>query len=164
MEKQPENAGIIRDEKGQFVPGQSGNPAGKPKGTFSITALIKQKLQDCPEGEKKTYAEYVIDRIMKDTLKGDSRTLKLLWNYIDGMPKQNISFEDTTDDLEILKKALYATGKTKQHIQDERKADSVKSDTATDIQDNIDPKSSESTGDTTDPVREVNDSSVGGIA
>jgi len=28
----PENSGPIKDEKGRFVPGTSGNPAGKPKG------------------------------------------------------------------------------------------------------------------------------------
>ena len=30
---EPENAGPLRNEKGQFPPGVSGNPGGKPKGS-----------------------------------------------------------------------------------------------------------------------------------
>lgn len=32
MADNPENTGPIKDERGRFVPGCSGNPAGKPKG------------------------------------------------------------------------------------------------------------------------------------
>lgn len=32
MADAPENTGAIKDELGRFLPGVSGNPAGKPKG------------------------------------------------------------------------------------------------------------------------------------
>jgi hypothetical protein len=43
--EEPENAGVVRNEKGQFVPGVSGNPDGKPPGAVSIVAKIKRNSE-----------------------------------------------------------------------------------------------------------------------
>lgn len=77
-----------------FKPGQSGNPAGRPKGSVSITAMIKKKLQEMPPDKKKTYLEYVVEKILSKALvDGDPQMLKLIWQYVDGMPIQKVEQE-----------------------------------------------------------------------
>jgi hypothetical protein len=86
----PENTGEIRNEKGQFIEGVSGNPNGRPKGSgISITTEIKRKLEEVPEGQKSTYLELLINRILKQAIQdGDTQMIKQVWAYIDGMPVQ----------------------------------------------------------------------------
>ena len=96
MNNKPENTGESRNEKGQFKPGYSGNPDGKPEGSLSITTEIKKKLKEIPEGQQKTYLELLINKIMhKAIVEGDQTTLKAIWNYIDGLPRESI---DVTSD------------------------------------------------------------------
>ncbi len=74
-----------------YKKGQSGNPEGRPKGSgISITTEIKKKLAKVPQGEKLTYLQLLIDKIMDQALKdGDKAMIRNIWNYIDGMPKQS---------------------------------------------------------------------------
>lgn len=87
---EPELAGNIRDERGRFKPGVSGNPAGKPKDTISITAAIRRRLEMLGPDQKRTVLEHLADNIMQDALDGKPRERKLTWNYIDGMPQQKV--------------------------------------------------------------------------
>jgi len=74
-----------------FMPGVSGNPNGRPAGSISITTAIKRKLEETPDGQKKTYLVQIVDKLIEKALiDGDEKVLKLLWNYIDGMPKASI--------------------------------------------------------------------------
>ena len=72
-----------------FEKGQSGNPAGRPPGSISITTEIKKKLDEVPDGQKKTYLELLINRILKQAVvDGDVQMLKTIWAYVDGMPRE----------------------------------------------------------------------------
>lgn len=90
METKPdkqENAGI-RDEKGRFVPGVSGNPNGRTKGV-SITEAIREELMKYPVDSKQTFLQAIVNKIFVKAINdGDVTMLKAIWNYIDGMPKQ----------------------------------------------------------------------------
>lgn len=94
MEENRENreiTGEIRNEKGQFISGVSGNPNGRPKGSYSIVELIKKKLEEIPEGKDKTYGEYFVEQIMKKTVvEGDVQMMRDVINRVDGMPTQSI--------------------------------------------------------------------------
>jgi hypothetical protein len=61
--------GAVRDERGRFVPGMSGNPAGKPPGTRNRATLLRASLdaEDSP-----AMARVVIDK----ALAGDVATAK----------------------------------------------------------------------------------------
>lgn len=88
-EESPGNTGVIRDDKGRFVPGVSGNPDGKPKGSLSLVALLKRELEKISEGEKMTYADVFIKKVLKGAIiDGDVQLLKEIFNRVDGMPKQ----------------------------------------------------------------------------
>lgn len=80
-----------RDEKtGRFVEGNSGGP-GRPEGSISVVEALKRALAECPEGEKKTYLELLIKRILKKGIAdGDVAMIKDIINRVDGMPKQSI--------------------------------------------------------------------------
>lgn len=85
-ENKPERA-----ENGQLLPGNTANPNGRPKGSYSIVEMIKKKLKEIPEGKDKTYAEYFIEQVMKKTVvEGDVTMMRDVINRIDGMPKQHI--------------------------------------------------------------------------
>jgi len=85
-----------------FVPGRSGNPAGRPKGSFSLVEMIKKKLQEIPEGKDRTYAEYFVEQIMKKSvIEGDTSMMKDMINRVDGMPRQNIGLDGGAEGLPI---------------------------------------------------------------
>ena len=74
-----------------FVKGQSGNPNGRPPGTFSIVAMIKDKLKEVPEGQKETYAELVVKKYLhKALVEGDDKMLRDLVDRIDGKAVQKL--------------------------------------------------------------------------
>lgn len=84
----PDISGDNRDNMGRFKAGESGNLAGRPIGCVSITAEIKKKLQEVPEGQQKSYLELLINRILKQAVvDGNEQMIKQIWNYIDGTPR-----------------------------------------------------------------------------
>lgn len=85
LQKQEVSEGRIN---GRFAPGVSGNPNGRPK-QVSITDGIKRMLKECPEGSQKTYLDLMLSKIFIKALnESDFQTIKLIWNYVDDMPKQ----------------------------------------------------------------------------
>lgn len=93
-ESNPEEPGekqeIQRDGMGRFVPGVSGNPSGgdgRPVGSVSLAKIIKKKLSEIPAGQNMTIAEILASRMLKKALDGDFQMQKLVWSYVDGVPK-----------------------------------------------------------------------------
>lgn len=80
----------------RFQAGVSGNPAGRPKGTKFLSTLLKEALEKPvlnKEGQPtgKTYAEMLIQRILKDAVeKGNTTLISLCMAYMDGHPDQGI--------------------------------------------------------------------------
>lgn len=67
-----------------FVPGQSGNPGGRPKGSVSITRHIREALERQDEEE----ARLLADAIIKQAKEGNSAALKTVMDRIDGPVKE----------------------------------------------------------------------------
>ena len=100
MKNQQENN---RNEDGTFATGVSGNPEGRKIGSFSLVAILKNKLQELPEGQdKETYAHKLILRMLKSAIiEGDGAMIRDIVNRVDGLPKASLSEES-----EALIKAL----------------------------------------------------------
>ena len=77
-----------------FEKGQSGNPAGRPKGSISIVAELKKKLEEVPKEnnpDKKRYVDMlVLTAIKKVLVDGDTQMIKDIIDRVDGRPNQPI--------------------------------------------------------------------------
>ena len=71
------------------------NRTGKNKGSISVVAILKRKIQEMPPGQKKTYAELLVERMLKmGIVEGDVQMIKEINNRIDGQPKSNLEVEN----------------------------------------------------------------------
>ena len=98
----PETTPIANPEKtknpllgpdGKFKVGNPGGP-GRPKGSLSLKTMLQNKLNEMvetTEGQKVKLADAIISATINQAIvKSDARVLKLLWNYLEGMPTQPI--------------------------------------------------------------------------
>ncbi len=94
MENIPETTGENwRDEHGRLM---EGHPpmGGRPKGSLSITAEIKRKLEEVPKGKKKSALSSLVDVILEKALvQKDEKTIRMIWNYVDGQPKAKMDLD-----------------------------------------------------------------------
>ena len=82
-------------EDTQFKSGQSGNPNGRPPKEHSITGTIRAMMDESPEIKRELGS-----KILDMAKKGDLTAIKTIWNYLDGMPTQQID-QKTEGTLEI---------------------------------------------------------------
>lgn len=83
----------FHDEKGNFKPGNNANPLGRPKGAFSIRDEVRKRMKmvDPKDPHGRTYGEIFVDSMMEKALnKGHFLTAQMLWEQIEGKPKQTI--------------------------------------------------------------------------
>ena len=77
---------IIRDEKGQYVKGHSGNPGGRPKNT--LTTILKERMmEDVVVNDKwLTTGDLIVDQAIQLALDGDMQAIKWIFERVDGRP------------------------------------------------------------------------------
>ena len=77
---------VIRDEKGQYMKGHSGNPGGRPKNT--LTTILKERMiEDVLIGDKwLTTADLIVDQAIQLALEGDMQAIKWIFERVDGRP------------------------------------------------------------------------------
>ena len=80
----------------QFKSGQSGNPAGKPPGTISIKEEIRKHLLKNPEIIEQLVAYFLV------------KSPDLMWQMLEGRPKQNVDLDVDKDSLKELTDFLIA--------------------------------------------------------
>lgn len=79
--------------------GSQANPNGRPKKGYSITEMMKSMLGADPKLKKS-----IGKTIAQKALEGDMAAIKLLWQYMDGMPKQEVAISDPSSILDQLEK------------------------------------------------------------
>lgn len=80
-----------RNARGQLQKGHTANPNGRPKKGYSITEMMRSMLEAQPE-----LREGIAKSVAKKALQGDIAAIKAIWNYMDGMPPQEIKFDPAT--------------------------------------------------------------------
>jgi hypothetical protein len=92
-ELKPRDSGNIveRNPDGTF---KDGHPklGGKVAGVRNFTTKVREALEKIADGKDYTYEEAFIKSIMKKAIMdGDASTQRLIWNYLDGMPIQQVN-------------------------------------------------------------------------
>lgn len=95
MNGEPQKTGeeMVRDKKGRFVEGHE-KMGGRPKGSISLTSMAKRMLEEIPTGERMTRAEAFLRRVFIMAINGSNeQMIKLVWNYVEGMPKESVEMK-----------------------------------------------------------------------
>jgi len=87
---------VARLPNGQWPPGVSGNPSGMKPGRYSLLSILRRKLQEASEvygedGVPLSVAEVIVRATLIDAAMGDAQSRKLVWEYIEGKPRQTIA-------------------------------------------------------------------------
>jgi len=110
MEEELEKTGEIkpaRDERGRLLPGNTANPKGRPKGSISVISKIKQILQEIvktSDGKERERVETLARNIVHMAInEQDKDMIKMIVNYVDGMPTQtiNMGMDENVEKIEI---------------------------------------------------------------
>lgn len=87
-----------------WKPGQSGNPKGSPKRDESLTGLMREFLKGIDEKTGKERRQMFIEKAFKKAEEeGDNVTMKLIWNYLDGLPQAKLDLTTKGEKINSLK-------------------------------------------------------------
>ena len=77
---------VIRNEKGQYIKGHTGNPGGRPKNT--LTTILKERMmEDVVVNDKwLTTGDLIVDQAIQLALDGDMQAIKWIFERVDGRP------------------------------------------------------------------------------
>ena len=86
----------IKNLKGKT--GAEANPNGRPKKGYSITEWFQEMLASTPE-----IKDEIGSAIIQKAKKGDIAAMKLVWNYMDGLPVQSVDMKtDSKVEIKII--------------------------------------------------------------
>jgi hypothetical protein len=91
-----------RNRRGQFEPGVSGNPGGRPRGRASIVAEMRL-LADSEYAKGETFAQRIAKLVIVGAAGGDARMIALAIDRLDGKPTpiHEPRAEETVEIVEI---------------------------------------------------------------
>lgn len=92
----------LRDELGRLLPGQTANPHGRPKGKVSLVSILREYLNEIPEGQDKSRARQFIEKELERAMKGDNLARKHVLNYVEGLPKGSVDLTSGGKPIPIL--------------------------------------------------------------
>jgi hypothetical protein len=91
-----------------FMPGQSGNPGGRPKGSVKVSSCYERSLARPFPGDPqgRTYAQVIADRTVELAAEGRIDAIKEVTDRTEGRSKQTIDVNRSDLRKEYLRKAV----------------------------------------------------------
>src|SRR5262245_17876992 len=108
MKNQPDKQAKNRKPNGQFAPGVSGNPNGRPKSrtlSEAYRALLKQPL---PNDPTRTVADAVAAAIVKNAVAGDVSAAREVADRTEGKARQSIDLSIEEKKRDLVNRAIEA--------------------------------------------------------
>lgn len=104
--KKPRGRPFAKRNPYAFKPGQSGNPAGRPKSITLSEAYRKALAQVCPEDpEGRTFAEVIAARLVAEAAAGEVSSAREIADRTEGKPRQALDIDMMLLDWRELAKA-----------------------------------------------------------
>lgn len=95
--KQPDKQAKNRKPNGQFAPGASGNPKGRPKPRTLSEAYRELLKQPLPNDQSRTYADIVAAALCKSACEGDVSAAKELADRTEGKAQAKLDVTHSDD-------------------------------------------------------------------
>jgi hypothetical protein len=90
---------FTKDTPNTFKPGQSGNPAGRPKSITLSDALRLELAKVFPgDTQERTFAEVIAQRLVRSAAQGNILAAKEIADRTEGRPKQAVDIEMNVND------------------------------------------------------------------
>lgn len=87
-----------RNPDGTFPKGKSGNPNGRPR-EKSLTTLLKEALKNIEGVTGEQYDVLLVKRLLEKAIsKGDMKAIQMIWERLEGKPKQSIEMSGIDGD------------------------------------------------------------------
>ena len=97
--KTPKEIGSNRNEKGQFVKGNTASVGkGRPQGSRSIPDILRKIAEEEGTNDGTTKIEVVLRQVFKYALEGKSWAVEFIANRTEGKPHQTIGVKDISDE------------------------------------------------------------------
>lgn len=93
---------VARKESGQFLKGQSGNPAGRVKGLRNKITLERLLLEDMLRQTLVTESPKLLKQAVKMALGGNDRIMRALLDKVLATPKHDDAGEAKDNEIKIL--------------------------------------------------------------
>jgi len=91
---------VDRNADGTFPKGVSGNVKGLPRGTKHMTTILKEALRAVSDDGGTTEDKQIVKGLIDKAKSGDVPASKLIFNYSDGLPPQDIDVTTLGEKLE----------------------------------------------------------------
>lgn len=96
-----ESGELVRAANGTYLKGESGNPAGRPKGSKNQITLAKLALEESLRDVLGPEMAQVAAKVVAQALEGDKSSQKLVWDSI--MSKQALTEEKSVGNKQEIK-------------------------------------------------------------
>ena len=96
---------FTKDAPSAFKPGQSGNPAGRPKSVTLSEAIRLQLAKKVSEGSDYTYAEAIAQVLCVAAVRGNVNAAREIADRTEGKPRQSVDVDMSVSDWRAVAQA-----------------------------------------------------------
>jgi len=96
-----DEATVRRHRDGTFIPGQSGNPRGRKKGSVNLMTRVKHLLlKEVSDGTMR--ADVAARVFVEKMMEGDLGFVKEFLNRDEGMPRQRVDVREVRESITVV--------------------------------------------------------------